>query len=206
MVYEDYEDSQLVQMIHESSDEAKDVLFEKYKYIIDIEIKKYLNMANMLGYDYNDLYQDALVGFADALNSYRDDKDTALSSFITLCVDRKLHVAIIKAGRIKNKVLNESLSLEHVYDQFAVPLMDLLSDNSENDPLENILKEEKLQELNMKIKEELSDSEYEVYSLMISGLKYNEIAILLDKNLKQIDNTMQRVKSKIRKILDTMEK
>lgn len=206
MIYEDYEDSQLVQMIHESSDEAKDVLFEKYKYIIDIEIKKYLNMANMLGYDYNDLYQDALVGFADALNSYRDDKDTALASFITLCVDRKLHVAIIKAGRIKNKVLNESLSLEHVYDQFTVPLMDLLSDNSENDPLENILKEEKLQELNMKIKDELSDIEYEVYSLMISGLRYNEIAILLDKNLKQIDNTMQRVKSKIRKILQNMEK
>lgn len=206
MIYEDYDDNQLVQMIHESSDEAKDVLFEKYKYIIEIEIKKYLNMANMLGYDYNDLYQDALVGFADALNSYRDDKDTALPSFITLCVDRKLHVAIIKAGRIKNKVLNESLSLEHVYDQFTVPLMDLLSDNSENDPLENILKEEKLRELNVRIKDELSDSEYEVYSLMISGLKYNEIAILLDKNLKQIDNTMQRVKTKIRKILNTMEK
>ncbi len=206
MIYEDYDDNQLVQMIHESSDEAKDVLFEKYKYIIEIEIKKYLNMANMLGYDYNDLYQDALVGFADALNSYRDDKDTALPSFITLCVDRKLHVAIIKAGRIKNKVLNESLSLEHVYDQFTVPLMDLLSDNSENDPLENILKEEKLRELNIRIKDELSDSEYEVYSLMISGLKYNEIAILLDKNLKQIDNTMQRVKTKIRKILNTMEK
>lgn len=206
MIYEDYDDNQLVQMIHESSDEAKDVLFEKYKYIIEIEIKKYLNMANMLGYDYNDLYQDALVGFADALNSYRDDKDTALPSFITLCVDRKLHVAIIKAGRIKNKVLNESLSLEHVYDQFTVPLMDLLSDNSENDPLENILKEEKLRELNIRIKDELSDSEYEVYSLMISGLKYSEIAILLDKNLKQIDNTMQRVKTKIRKILNTMEK
>ena len=56
------------------------------------------------------------------------------------------------------------------------------------------------------IKKELSDSEYEVYSLMISGLKYNEISILLDKNLKQIDNTIQRVKTKIRKILDNMEK
>ena len=202
MVYEEYGDEQLINLLHESSEEAKDILFDKYRYIIDIEVRKYLNMANMLGYDYNDLYQDGLVGFADALNSYRDDKDTALASFITLCVDRRLHVAIIKAGRIKNKVLSDSLSLEQPYTQLQIPLKDLLSDNSENDPLENIVKEEKLSELVSKIRDVLSDSEYEVYSLMISGLKYSEIAILLDRSLKQVDNTVQRVRNKIRKIIE----
>lgn len=202
MDYDNYNDNELISMIRESSEEAKDILFEKYRYIIDVEVRKYLTMANMLGYDYNDLYQDGLVGFADALNSYRDDKETALSSFITLCVDRRLHVAIIKAGRIKNKVLSDSLSLEQPYTQLQIPLKDLLSDNSENDPLENIVKEEKLSELVSKIKDVLSDSEYEVYSLMISGLKYSEIAILLDRNLKQVDNTVQRVRSKIRKIIE----
>lgn len=202
MDYSNYNDNELINMIRESSEEAKDILFEKYRYIIDIEVRKYLNMANMLGYDYNDLYQDGLVGFADALNSYRDDKDTALASFITLCVDRRLHVAIIKAGRIKNKVLSDSLSLEQPYTQLQIPLKDLLSDNSENDPLENIVKEEKLSELVSKIRDVLSDSEYEVYSLMISGLKYSEIAILLDRSLKQVDNTVQRVRNKIRKIIE----
>lgn len=201
MDYKNIDDSQLIMMLHESSDEAKDILFEKYKYIIDIEMKKYSRMARTLGYDVNDLYQDALVGFSDALVSYRDDKDTALPSFITLCVGRRLQVSIKKAGRMKNKLLNESLSLEHVYESYASPLMDLLSDNSENDPLENILKEEKLQELIDSITSVLSDAEYEVYTLMINGLKYDEIAILLDKNLKQVDNTIQRVKNKIKVIL-----
>lgn len=201
MIYEDYSDDQLVQMIYESSEEAKDIIFDKYKYIIDIEVRKYSKMADMLGYDYNDLYQDALLGFADALNSYRDDRNASLARFITVCVDRRLQLSIKKAGRIKNKLISESLSLEHVYDQVSSPLMDLLSDNSENDPLENILKEEKLQELVDSIKNELSEAEYEVYSLMISGLNYNEIAILLNKTPKQIDNTMQRIKNKIKKIL-----
>ncbi len=201
MNYKDINDSQLISMIHEASEDAKDVLFEKYKYIIDIEMKKYSRMARTLGYDINDLYQDALVGFSDALVSYRDDRHAALPSFITLCVDRKLQVSIKKAGRMKNKLLNESLSLEHVYESYASPLMDLLSDNSENDPLENILKEEKLQELVNSIKDCLSDAEYEVYSLMINGLKYDEIATLLNKNLKQVDNTIQRVRNKIKKIL-----
>lgn len=202
MEYTDLNDSELLSMIKESSEEAKDLILKKYKYIIDIEMRKYSNMARSLGYDYNDLYQDALVGFSDAINSYRDDKNAALASFITLCVDRKLQVSIKKAGRLKNKLLTESLSLEHVYNEYTSPLMDLLSDNSENDPLENILKEENLKELIDTIKKELSGNEYEVYSLMINGLKYDEIATLLNKNLKQVDNTIQRVKNKIKKILD----
>lgn len=202
MNYQDVSDSELISMVHESSTEAKDLLFEKYRYIIDVETKKYLRMAKILGYEYNDLMQDALVGFSDALKNFRDDKEASLSSFITLCVDRKLQSSIIKAGRKKNKIINESLSLEYVYQQYASPLMDLLSDHSENDPLENILKEEKFKELLESIKNTLSDSEYEVYSLMINGLKYDEIATLLDKNLKQVDNTIQRVKNKIKKILE----
>ena len=159
-------------------------------------------MARVLGYDYNDLYQDALVGFSDALVSYRSDKHAALSSFITLCVDRKLQVCIKKAGRLKNKMLNESLSLEHVYNAYTSPLMDLLSDNKKNDPLENIVKEEKMAELVGSIRSSLSDREYEVFSLMVNGLKYDEIATLLNKDLKQVDNTIQRVKAKIKKIMD----
>ena len=202
MRYQDINDEQLICMLHESSEDAKDILFEKYKYIIEIELKKYSSMARVLGYDYNDLYQDALVGFSDALVSYRSDKHAALSSFITLCVDRKLQVCIKKAGRLKNKMLNESLSLEHVYNAYTSPLMDLLSDNKKNDPLENIVKEEKMAELVGSIRSSLSDREYEVFSLMVNGLKYDEIATLLNKDLKQVDNTIQRVKAKIKKIMD----
>lgn len=202
MKYNDFNDYELISMLRESSEEAKEILYNKYLYIIDIEIKKYQRMARVLGYDVNDLYQDALVGFSDALISYRDDRDAALSSFITLCVDRRLQVSIKKAGRLKNKLLNESLSLEHVYESSASPLMDMLSDNFENDPLENIVKEEKTEELMKEIKKSLSSREYEVFSLVTSGLKYDEIALLLNKDLKYVDNAIQRMRTKIRKIVE----
>lgn len=202
MKYDELNDYELISMLHESSEEAKDILYNKYLYIIDIEIKKYQRMARVLGYDLNDLYQDALLGFSDALVSYRDDKDAALSSFITLCVDRRLQVSIKKAGRLKNKLLNDSLSLEHIYDSSASPLMDVLSDNFENDPLENIVKEEKVEELIKEIKKDLSSREYEVFSLVSNGLKYDEIALLLNKDLKYVDNAIQRMRTKIRKIID----
>ena len=201
-MYDEINDQELITMVHESSDEAKDILFRKYQYIINIEMKKYMRIAKVLGYDYHDLYQDALVGFSDALNSYRDDKNCSLASFITLCVDRKLQVAIKKAGRMKNQLLNESLSLEYIYSSYTAPLKDLLSDNMQNDPLENIVKEEQKEELVNSIKKSLSDNEYEVYCLMVNGLKYDEIATLLDKDLKKDDNAMQRIKNKVKKIIE----
>ncbi len=201
MDYSDIKDEQLIHMIREESEEAKEVLYEKYRYIIEVELKKYNRMAWALSYDVNDLYQDALVGFADAIYSYREDKEASLSSFITLCVDRRLQTSIRKAGRMKNKMIHDALSLEEEYRSTS-QLKELLSDNSENDPLENILKEEGYNELRKSIKDSLSDSEYEVYTYMINGLKYDEIATLLNKDLKQIDNTIQRVKGKIKKILE----
>lgn len=202
MDYKDYPDSELMYMISESSDEAKDIIYEKYKYIIDIIFNKYKNMARLLNIETSDLYQEAMLGFSDALKSYKDDKDTSLPTFITICVERRLQVTIIKAGRLKHKFINDSLSLEEVYGEYSVPLMEMISDNDVNNPLNNLMNEEGLKELIEAIKDELSDAEYEVYQLKLNGFGYAEIATLLDKNLKSVDNTMQRIRAKIRKILD----
>lgn len=202
MNYEELNDYELIKMFHEGYEEAKDILYNKYHYIVETEMKKYSKAAYVLGYDYKDLYQDALVGLSDALANYREDKDVLLSSFITLCVNRKIRTAIKKAGRIKNKVINNSLSLEETYGHSDTPLMNLISDKSENDPLENIVKDEKLKDLEEEIRYLLSDSEYEVYLLLKSGLKYDAISETLNKDLKQVDNTIQRIKSKIKTYLE----
>ena len=151
------------------------------------------------------MYQEALVGFTDAINSYRDDKNATLSTFITLCVDRRLQNIIKKAGRIKNKILLESLSLDHVYEQYEIPLRDVISDNSLNDPLVNITKDEAFDELLKEIEKSLSVSEFEVYKLLVSGLNYLDIASVLGKNPKQVDNAIQRIKNKIKVIINKRE-
>lgn len=205
MNYEEYSDGELYSLICESDEDAKDMLYMKYKYIIDIVIKKYAFTAMKYGFEYKDLYQEALVGFSDALTSYNEEKNSSMATFITLCVDRRLQNAIRKAGRIKNKVLLESLSLDHVYEEYDIPLKEIISDNNENDPLTNITKDEGFDELLDFIEKSLSSSEYEVYKLMISGMDYNEIAKVLDKSPKQIDNAIQRIKNKVKDILKSRQ-
>lgn len=205
MKYEEYSDGELYSLICESDEDAKDMLFIKYRYIIDIVIKKYAFSAMKYGFEYKDLYQEALVGFSDALKSYQEDKNSSMATFITLCVDRRLQNTIRKASRIKNRVLLESLSLDHVYEEYNIPLKEVISDNNEHDPLTNIAKDEEFDELLVIIEKSLSSSEYEVYKLLISGLSYNEIAKILGKTPKQIDNAIQRIKNKVKDILVNRE-
>jgi RNA polymerase sporulation-specific sigma factor len=201
MDYKEYSDDELVMMINESNEEAKDILFDKYYYIVEIYIKKYRNMAYTLGIDIKDLTQEAMLGFADALNKYNEHKSTCLKTFISICVERRLQVAITKASTIKNKILNESLSLEHVYACFNDTLSDIISDDNKNNPLEKMTKEEDYHALLDNINKSLSLSETDVYNLMLNGLNYQEIAIVLNMTPKSVDNTIQRIKTKVKKVL-----
>lgn len=205
MNYEDYNDYELIHLICEQDDEAKDLLFAKYKYIIDILIKKYKYVAKKLGIELIDLEQEAMVGFTDAINNYTEDKNAILATFITLCVERRIRKILLKYGRIKNQVLSDSLSLDYVYDDYDVTLAEVISDNYANDPLRNIENDENYAELIEEIKKVLSESELVVFSLMVKHLNYNEIALILNKNAKQIDNTIQRIKSKVKKIIKSEE-
>lgn len=202
MDFKDYDDNELVLMAKEESLEAKDMLFEKYKYVIDIVVNKYANMVKILGIDFTDLYQDAFIGFTDAINSFDPHKESTIKTFISVCVERKIQTSLKKASRIKNKILSESLSLEHIYENVDNPLLCLLGDDNKNNPLNNILENENVEELVKKIKETLSDAEYEVYSLLVSGLNYQEIATILDCEPKKIDNTIQRIRHKVKKIIE----
>jgi len=201
MEYKDYNDEELVYLIRESSSEAKDLLLSKYKYIIDALIKKYSGVIRVLNIDFKDIYQEAYLGFMDAINGYNPDKDSSLKTFVGLCVQRKIQSALRNASRIKNKILNESLSLEQTFQDDKDSLLYTLGDKKE-DPLLKILDKENEQVLGDKIKTNLSSFEYEVYSLLVSGLDYNEIALILDKDPKQIDNTIQRIRNKVKKIVN----
>lgn len=201
MDYKDYSDSELMYLVKESNEDAKDIILEKYRYVIDIIFSKYKSLGKNVGLESSDLYQEALLGFMDAVNNYSEKKDVKLVTFISFCVRRRLNMALMKANRVKHRFLNDSLSLEHYYANIDATMMDLISDNEENNPLNNLMNEEEFLDLNEKIKEHLSKNEYEVYELLRNGFSYTEIATLLDKTPKSVDNAIQRIKGKVRKIL-----
>jgi RNA polymerase sporulation-specific sigma factor len=101
---------------------------------------------------------------------------------------------IVAASRQKHRFLNESIPIENSDDTGTLDY--LLSDNTIN-PEKLIVNSETEGELLDKVKKILTDFEWQVFELKINGFNYHEIADMLDKDDKSIDNASQRIKNKI---------
>ena len=200
MDYEEYNDHELIMLISENNDDARNIIYEKYHYIIDIIFKKYYKRALALAVEPSDLFQDALLGFTDAINRYKEEDQASFATFATMCVDRRIKTTLRNAQTIKNKIASDTVSLEYEYDDFLT-LKDMIKDDRLVDPLDEVTDQEYYQELNNRIIKELSDNEKQVYQLMKESYNYTEIAKILNKEPKQVDNTIQRIKNKIKTLL-----
>ena len=198
----DVNDYELIMLYREDDEDAKNLLFLKYKFIIDILIRKYKAGIVALNIDFQEVYSECTVAFSDALKSFKDSKNASLPTFITLCVERRLKGVLRKYNRNKYKDMHESYSLDFVYDDVDSSLMNSISDEGEFDPLKNMTDKERYQEFICEIKNSLTQRENDVFVLMINGLNYREIAKILNKTDKQVDNTMQRIKGKIKSLLN----
>lgn len=76
----------------------------------------------------------------------------------------------------------------------------MISDEK-TDPLYSLTLKEDYEELVKKIEESLSMTELEIFNLLKNDLDRSTIMLLTGKNEKQIDNTIQRLKNKIRDIM-----
>ena len=194
-------DEYILSLMSGDNEDAIEALYKKYSPQISYLVKKYYNIAQKNGMEYNDLLQEANIAFTYALNSYNNEKGTTLKTYIYLCVERRLRRIAVDQLKGSEKINFESLSLDYEYgteDEYT--LKDVLGDDS-SDPLINYTENEKIENIIEKIKEALSPFELDVFTYMLMDFNYQEISKILDKTPKQIDNTMQRIRLKAKEVL-----
>lgn len=201
MNYRDYNDNELISMIEENHEDARDILFEKYRPLIVSTANKMHKTGKYSGLEVNDLIQEGFIGLSNAMIHYNEQKDTSFYTFAKTCIERRMISLIVSTKRLKHKILNESLSLDDSINEYDdVSLEDFVGDSKSN-PENILLNNESKEELIQKIKKHLTDFEEQVFELKINGFNYREIAEILDKTPKAVDNALQRIKIKIRKEL-----
>ena len=95
MEYKDFNDYELLNYIAENNEEANNIIFKKYSTVIDFYAKKYLNLVDGKGMDYNDLYQEGLIALNEAINKYKEQKNIKFASFASICIERKMEYICI---------------------------------------------------------------------------------------------------------------
>lgn len=203
-MYDDYNDNELIYLIYDFNEDANRILHEKYYKIIKIKVGKYRVLAKKIGLDTNDLMQEGLLGLEEAINSYKDNKDMKFSSFANMCIERQILSVVNYHSRKKHTFLNDSCSID-AEDEKGRTLLDY-SLKDDIDPLVMMEKEEEKNSIYDLMTKDLSKLEKEVFELKLNGLDYKEIARLLNKSYKSIDSALQRIRSKLKKILNEIER
>ena len=189
---------EIIYLAQEANEAAQEFLVEKYNYIIKIIINKCLLNHNLIINEYSELYAEGMYALLQAILNYNFNQRVKFSTFAYLVIDRRIKKYIAKLQSKSNYLINSSCSLDKLmFDNNKVSVMDAIKD-LKNDPYTKMVNLEKVQIYSSIIKKTLSKLEYEVYLLMLKGYDYNKIANILSKNTKQIDNTIQRIKAKLK--------
>lgn len=196
MNYNDLNDYELVSYVAEGNEDANAIIMEKYQPVITKFAKKMMDNTINTGLEISDLEQEGRLGLIHAIDTFCEQKDAAFYTYAKTCIERSIISAVIRSKRLKHKFLNESLS----YDSEEIDVNKLLKDNVLN-PENIILSSESEEKIIKKMKNKLTDLEQEVFQLLIAGFSYKEISVILDKDIKAVDNTIQRVRRKLKEYL-----
>ncbi|MCI8788130.1 MAG: RNA polymerase sporulation sigma factor SigH [Lachnospiraceae bacterium] len=198
--YRQYSDGELIDRLRRGETAIMDYICDKYKNLVRRKAKSMF----ILGGDSEDLIQEGMIGLFKAVQDYDMGRDASFSTFAELCINRQMYTAVQAAKRKKHFPLNFYVSLdgeETGEDREGPGLSELLADRTKLNPEELFLDKERVAYLEKLIEEELSDFEKQVLDLYITGMSYSQIAKVLGRDEKATDNALQRLKSKIKKML-----
>ena len=189
----EYNDFELVYLIKENNEEARDILYNKYKPIIVKKSTDQIYKLGSYGMEINDLIQEGYIGLDNAINCFNEKENTSFYTFALLCIDRQIITYIKKNTNNKAMILNDAINLDDGKEY-------LFRDNTDIEG--SFINKEDAKEFINLICDSLSDIEKKVFSLKLEGYDIGEIANLLNKDTKVIYNTLHRIKYKIKLIMN----
>ncbi len=183
-------DERLVALHGKGDGLAFDELYARYITVIRSLARTYF----LVGGDEEDLCQEGLIGLFSAVNAYDGEKEgsSSFKTFAYKCIKSRILNAISLSHAEKHRALNDSVSIQEMTESEREGV--ILS------PEDRAIGEETLNELISAIKGSLSNFEIQVFNLYVEGQKYTEIAKILNKSPKSVDNAIQRIKEKTKRL------
>lgn len=194
MPYEAFSDEELIEKLRQGEDDITDYILEKYKPLV----RKKTNAMYLIGGETEDLIQEGMIGLFKAIRDYKPDKDASFYHFAELCINRQLYSALEASNRKKHQPLNSYISLSEQEHPDAVAA-ELLVDK-ESGPEQTVIEQEVWEEYKKCLAQKLSRMENQVLQYYLDGNHYIQIAEMMGKSPKSIDNALQRIRQKIRQM------
>ncbi len=158
------EEKEALEKLAEGDEEARNLLIEKNLRLVVHVCKKYAN-ANI---DQDDLLSIGTIGLIKGVNSFKTNKGSKLSTYVSRCIDNEVLMHLRWAKKLNSEVyLNEPIGKDK--DDNVITLEEVL-ENDNKSIEEEIDTKMKIKKMYNKIKEVLKDREKTIIELRF-GLK-----------------------------------
>ena len=177
----------LLPLIRRGSSAAFLRLSELYAPLLDSEVARYAGSLSEA--DLEDLRQGASVSLYRASLAFRADRGVTFGLFAKIFIVNGIADSLRYIGKKGGTLSIDDLEESEQPDD-GVP-----------NPQSLLLDKERVYETRRQIRSALSDLEYEIFEMYISGFSYAEIASRIGKTQKSVDNALCRIKKKLRQNL-----
>ena len=186
-MFSNVSDAVLITRYREGSEAAATALYVRYAPLLRAKCRKH----RLPECDFEDIYQEASLGFLYALNRYDESRGVPFAAFADVGVENCLKNFSASQYTQKMRVYRERLSLDAMSET-------LVSDR-QNPEMLYLLKEQ-WSRISDSIGNKLSGLEKDILMLYLCGNNYKLIASKLGIPQKSVDNALQRVRRKLKNI------
>ena len=177
-------------LVRSRADGAEEALAERYVR----EVRMCARPFFLTGGDSEDLIQEGMIGLLSAIREYDSEKGASFKTYAQRCIRNRIKSAVRSAQRRKNAPLNDGVSLDEVLSDESQSLGAHLYERS---PEEQVLARESEKEFISAYSRRLSKLEAEILRHYLDGLSYGEIASITCRDVKAVDNAVQRIRHKL---------
>lgn len=156
----------------------------------------------LIGADFDDILQEGMIGLYKAVQNYDKIKNDNFAKFASMCIHRQIQSAVKIANAKKNMPLNDyfSINTEGAIESDGERSAQIILVTKDRIVEKISLQKEKNSYIINKIKESLSSEQYKILILYLNGYSYGEIAEISNRSVKNVDNTIQIIKKKLKKL------
>ena len=156
----------------------------------------------LIGADFDDILQEGMIGLYKAVQNYDKQKNDNFARFASMCIHRQIQSAVKIANAKKNLPLNDYFSIneEGAIESDGERTAQILLVTKDRIVEKISLQKEKNSDIINQIKNLLNQEQYKILILYLNGYSYGEIAQYSNQTVKKIDNTIQIIKKKLKKL------
>ncbi|MBR6790511.1 MAG: sigma-70 family RNA polymerase sigma factor [Oscillospiraceae bacterium] len=180
-------DEELVLRSRQQDREAEAVLISRYISLIDRIAYRHCGIL-----DFDDLVQEGCIGLLDAVASFDPARNASFRTYAQVCIRNRVYKALEKTQSDKARLLLESVSLDEISESAF---------SDELTPEQFFLSQERMQNWLGEIDRLLSPMERKIFFAHLGGFDYQTIADTLHISVKSVDNALQRVRRKLKTIV-----